>query len=83
MRVEIKVPELGDSGGEEASVSFWYYDPGEKIEKDEDLVELLTDKAAFNITAPASGTLLEAGVGEGDTVKSGDLLGVMESEEPA
>ena len=81
MRVEIRVPELGDSGDKEATVSFWYYDAGETVDRDENIVELLTDKAAFNITAPAAGKLVETSAGEGDTVKTGDLLGVIESEE--
>jgi len=83
MRIEIKTPELGDSGGEEATVSFWYYDAGEKVDAEQDLVELLTDKASFNITAPAAGILVETAAGEGDTVRTGDLLGVIESGESA
>jgi len=81
MRVEVKVPELGGSDVTEADVSFWYYDEGEEVDEGEDLVEILTDKAAFNISAPASGTLAEVNAGEGETVKVGQVLGVIETEE--
>ena len=80
MKTEIKVPELGDSEVTEASVSFWYFDPGEKVTQGEDLVEILTDKAAFNIEAPASGTLGDGPVGEGEKVQPGDIIGYIESE---
>ncbi len=81
MRIEVNVPELGDSGDEEATVSFWYYDGGEEVAADEDLVELLTDKATFNVTVPASGILVETRAAEGDTVKTGDILCVIEARE--
>jgi 2-oxoglutarate dehydrogenase E2 component (dihydrolipoamide succinyltransferase) len=81
MRIEIKVPELGDSGAEEAAVSFWYFDQGEKIKEGEDLVELVTDKAAFNLPAPAAGVLAEVKSAEGDSVKVGEVIGLIETEE--
>jgi len=80
MRIEIKVPELGDSGVDEATVSFWYFDQGEKVKESEDLVELVTDKAAFNLPAPAGGILAEVKASEGDAVKVGDVLGLIDAE---
>ncbi len=80
MRIEIKVPELGDSGVDEATVSFWYFDQGEKVKESEDLVELVTDKAAFNLPAPAGGILTEVKASEGDAVKVGDVLGLIDAE---
>jgi pyruvate/2-oxoglutarate dehydrogenase complex dihydrolipoamide acyltransferase (E2) component len=79
MKTEIKVPELGDDVTE-ATVSFWYFDEGEKVDEGADLVELLTDKAAFNVAAPAGGTLVKIDAGEGDKVAVGDAIGAIETE---
>lgn len=80
MKVEIKVPDMGDEEITEATVSFWYYDEGEKVSEGEDLVELLTDKATFNVAAPASGVLLRVGAGEGETVRPAQVIGYLETE---
>ncbi len=79
MKVEVKLPALGDSDATEASVSFWYFDEGEEVCEGDDLLEVLTDKAAFNVPAPASGKLVEASAGEGQAVKVGDVLGHIET----
>ena len=80
MKVEIRLPELGDDKDLEASVSFWYFDPGEAVKEGDDLLEVVTDKAAFNVPAPASGKVIEITTGEGAVVKAGDLLGAIEAE---
>jgi pyruvate dehydrogenase E2 component (dihydrolipoamide acetyltransferase) len=81
MRHEVRLENLGDEKAAEATVSFWYFDAGEQVSEGQDLVEIVTDKATFNVTAPASGTLTEVVAGEGQAVKPGDLLGVMEAGE--
>ena len=81
MRIEIQLPELGDDGPEEGQVSFWLVDAGEEVSEGDDLVEILTDKATFNIPAPAAGTLAEVLANEGDTVKVGETLAVLEAKE--
>ena len=78
--MEVKLPELGEDAGDSAKVSFWYYDVGEKVEEGEDLVEMVTDKATFNVPAPVSGDLKEILVGEGDEAKVGDVLAVIEED---
>lgn len=80
MRIEVKLPELGEDAGKEATVSFWYVEDGGAIEKDEDLVEMVTDKATFNVPAPASGVLREIKTLEGEKVEVGGLMAVIESE---
>jgi len=75
----VRLPELDEKSGE-AAVSFWYYDKGEKVAKGEDLLEVVTDKATFNVPVPESGTLAEVGAAEGQGVQPGDLLGVIETE---
>ena len=79
MRIDIKMPALGDDGPGEGTISFWMVDPGEAFKKDDDLVEVLTDKATFNVPAPADGKLVEVVAGEAAKAKVGEVIGVMES----
>lgn len=74
---KVILPELGE-GIEKATVSYWYFQAGEKVNEKDDLVELATDKATFNLPSPASGTLKEVFFHEGDAVKVGEVLGTIE-----
>lgn len=67
------LPELGE-GIEQATVTFWYFKEGDAVKENEDLVELATDKAAFNLPAPASGTLSRILIKEGQAVRPGEAL---------
>ncbi len=80
MRTEIKLPHLGDDAGDEASVSFFYPEVGDHIKEGEDLVEMLTDKAAFNVPSPVSGTLVEFLVRDNDLVKVGQPLAIVDTD---
>ena len=74
---EVRLPELGEEI-EKAVVSFWYFKVGDRVKQDDDLVELATDKATFNVPAAASGTLKEIRVSEGSEAKIGEVLAVIE-----
>ncbi|MBM3250063.1 MAG: biotin/lipoyl-binding protein [Candidatus Omnitrophica bacterium] len=74
---KVVLPELGE-GIEKATVTYWYFQPGEKVSEKDDLVELATDKATFNLPSPASGTLAEILFKEGDAVNVGEVLGIIE-----
>jgi len=74
---KIVLPELSE-GVQKATVSYWYFKTGEKVNEKDDLVELTTDKATFNLPSPSSGVLTEIVFSEGQTVKPGDILGVIE-----
>lgn len=80
MKFEVRLENLGE-GADEATVSFWYYDPGEEVSEGEDLAEIVTDKATFNVPAPVTGRLAEIVAKEGFAVKRGDLLGTIETKE--
>lgn len=80
MRTEVKLPELGEDAGKEATVSFWYVEEGGRIAKDEDLVEMVTDKATFNVPSPAGGVIKEIKSLEGDKVEVGQLMAIIEDE---
>ena len=76
MSNQILVPFLGESVVE-ATVSKWLKQVGEKIDSDESLVELETDKVNVEVPSPLAGTLTSITVKEGETVKVGALLGII------
>lgn len=73
---KVILPELGE-GIEKATVSYWYFKEGERVSEKNDLVELTTDKATFNLPSPCSGTLSEILFHEGDTINVGEVLAVI------
>ena len=77
MSNQILVPSLGESITE-ATVSKWLKQIGEQVNSDEPLVELETDKVNVEVPSPSNGTLSTIKVKEGDTVKVGSLLGIVE-----
>ena len=69
----VTLPPLAE-GVDKANVSYWHRSIGDAIKEGEDLVELVTDKAAFNVPSPASGILKEVLIEEGNEVKVGQVL---------
>ena len=76
MSNQILVPSLGESVTE-ATVSKWLKQVGERVDSDEPLVELETDKVNVEVPSPLAGTLSSIKVKEGDTVEVGTLLGIV------
>jgi 2-oxoglutarate dehydrogenase E2 component (dihydrolipoamide succinyltransferase) len=74
--VDVMVPTLGESVSE-ATVSTWFKQVGDTVQRDEMLCELETDKVSVEVPAPASGTLTEILAAEGATVAAGGKLAVM------
>ena len=74
---EFKLPELAE-GINEAVVSFWHFKEGDSIKEGDEIVEMATDKAAFNVPCKISGTLKKILTQEGDTVKVGQALAIIE-----
>ena len=74
MSEKIVVPALGESVTE-ATVSKWLKSVGEKVDSDEPIVELETDKVNVEVPSPSDGVLENISVKEGDTVEVGTLLG--------
>ncbi|MBF0387325.1 MAG: hypothetical protein HQL20_05660 [Candidatus Omnitrophica bacterium] len=70
----ILVPDLGD-GIVSVEVASWYKAEGAVVMKDDDLVELVTDKASFNVPAPVSGVLQRIHVAAGQEAVIGSSLG--------
>lgn len=80
MSVEVKVPNLPESVSD-ATVAKWHKKPGDAVERDENLVDLETDKVVLEVPAPADGVLSDISAEEGETVTEGQLLGKMEEGE--
>tara|TARA_B110000444_G_C18800398_1_gene577136 strand:- start:441 stop:1691 length:1251 start_codon:yes stop_codon:yes gene_type:complete len=78
MSEKILVPALGESVTE-ATVSKWFKNEGDKVDSDEPLVELETDKVNVEVPSPLSGTIEKINVKEGETVNVGALLGKISS----
>lgn len=74
------LPELGE-GIEQAVVSYWHFKEGDKVEQGEDMVEMATDKATFNLPAPTSGILSKIYFEEGETVSVGVTIAEIKEEE--
>ncbi|MCE7030436.1 2-oxoglutarate dehydrogenase complex dihydrolipoyllysine-residue succinyltransferase [Jiella avicenniae] len=74
MATEIKVPTLGESVTE-ATIGQWFKQPGDRVEQDETIAELETDKVTVEVPAPAAGVLQEIVAKEGETVGVGALIG--------
>jgi 2-oxoglutarate dehydrogenase E2 component (dihydrolipoamide succinyltransferase) len=72
----VLLPALGENI-EKATVTFWFKKPGDNVAQNEDLVELTTDKAAFNLPSPASGVLNQIIAEEGAVVRVGEILAVI------
>jgi len=71
--MEVKLPILAE-GVEKASVSYWHKNAGEEVREGEDLVELVTEKATFNLQSPATGRLEEVFIKEGEEARVGTVL---------
>ena len=80
---EVRLPDLVETSGDKdagtsAKVSFVYVDAGDQVDEGADLVELVTDKATFNVPSPKAGKVKRVVVGESDTVNVGDIICVLE-----
>lgn len=76
MSTEVKVPALPESVSE-ATVVTWHKQPGEAVERDENLVDLETDKVVLEVPAPEDGILGEILKPEGETVTAGEVVAVL------
>src|ERR1700735_3933279 len=77
MTIEVRVPQLPESVADATLVS-WHKKPGDAVARDENLVDLETDKVVLEVPAPVAGVLKEIKLGDGTTVTSGQVLAVIE-----
>lgn len=73
----ILVPDLGA----EARLSHWYVQPGEQVALGDRVAELLIPGVTIDVSAPASGTLVQRQVMQGEVVRHGSCLGIIQEQE--
>lgn len=76
MSVEVVMPQMGESITE-GTISKWLKQVGDKIERDESLLEISTDKVDAEVPSPGAGILLEIRANEGETVEVGSVVAVI------
>jgi 2-oxoglutarate dehydrogenase E2 component (dihydrolipoamide succinyltransferase) len=79
MPTDVVMPQMGESIFE-GTLTKWLKKPGEKVQRDEPLFEISTDKVDAEIPAPASGVLKEIKVSEGATVQVNTVVGVIDAD---
>jgi 2-oxoglutarate dehydrogenase E2 component (dihydrolipoamide succinyltransferase) len=79
MRIEVKVPVLPESVAEATLVN-WHKKAGDRVKRDENLVDVETDKVVLELPAPDSGAVTEIIKGDGSTVTAGEVIAVIDTE---
>ena len=79
MRIEVKVPQLPESVAEATLVS-WHRQPGDAVKRDENLIDVETDKVVLELPSPGDGVLVELVKPDGSTVTSNEVIAVIDSE---
>jgi 2-oxoglutarate dehydrogenase E2 component (dihydrolipoamide succinyltransferase) len=79
MQVEVKVPQLSESVSE-ATLVAWRKKAGEPVKRDENLIDVETDKVVLELPAPADGVLVKIVKKDGESVTSGEIIAVIDTE---
>ena len=82
MRIDVTMPQMGESIAE-GTITRWIKQVGDKVERDEPIFEISTDKVDAEIPAPSAGVLVEVRNQEGDTVAVNDVVAVIETDADA
>src|SRR5689334_3348782 len=82
MRIEVKVPQLPESVAEATLVN-WHKKPGDAVKRDENLIDVETDKVVLELPAPSDGVLTEITRPDGSTVTSNDVIAVIDTDAKA
>ncbi|MFZ5509312.1 MAG: 2-oxoglutarate dehydrogenase complex dihydrolipoyllysine-residue succinyltransferase [Pseudomonadota bacterium] len=82
MLIEVKVPQLSESVAEATLVN-WHKKEGEAVSRDENLIDIETDKVVLETPAPESGVLVKIIKGDGTTVTSGEIIAQIDTEAKA
>ncbi|KAB2968280.1 dihydrolipoyllysine-residue succinyltransferase [Zoogloea sp.] len=82
MLIEVKVPQLSESVSEATLVS-WHKKEGDSVSRDENLIDIETDKVVLETPAPADGVLVKIVKNGGDSVTSGEVIATIDTEAKA
>jgi 2-oxoglutarate dehydrogenase E2 component (dihydrolipoamide succinyltransferase) len=82
MLIEVKVPQLSESVAE-ATLSAWHVKEGDAVGRDQNLIDIETDKVVLELPAPAAGVIVKIIKGNGETVVSGEVIAQLDTEAAA
>ncbi|PWB40884.1 MAG: dihydrolipoyllysine-residue succinyltransferase [Rhodocyclales bacterium] len=82
MIIDVKVPQLSESVAEATLVS-WHKQEGQAVARDENLIDIETDKVVLELPAPESGVLVKILKGNGETVVAGEVIAQLDTEAKA
>ena len=78
-QIEVKVPQLSESVAE-ATMLTWHKKVGEAVARDENLIDIETDKVVLELPAPGAGVLVQIIKGDGSTVVAGEVIAIIDTE---
>ncbi|WP_296945188.1 2-oxoglutarate dehydrogenase complex dihydrolipoyllysine-residue succinyltransferase [uncultured Massilia sp.] len=81
-QIEVKVPQLSESVAE-ATLLSWHKKVGESVSRDENLIDIETDKVVLELPAPSAGVIVQIIKGDGGTVVSGEVIAIIDTEASA
>ncbi len=81
-KIEVVVPQLSESVAE-ATLLTWHKKVGESVGRDENLIDVETDKVVLELPAPAAGVIVQIVKGDGSTVTSGELIAIIDTDATA
>ena len=82
MIIEVKVPQLSESVAE-ATLSSWHVKEGDAVARDQNLIDIETDKVVLELPAPDAGVIVKIIKGNGETVTSGEVIAQIDTEAKA
>jgi len=82
MLIEVKVPQLSESVAE-ATLSAWHVKEGDAVARDQNLIDIETDKVVLELPAPDAGVIVKIVKGNGETVASGEVIAHLDTEAKA
>ncbi|WP_317203772.1 2-oxo acid dehydrogenase subunit E2, partial [Janthinobacterium sp.] len=78
-QIEVKVPQLSESVAE-ATLLTWHKKVGEPVGRDENLIDVETDKVVLELPAPSAGVIVQIIKGDGSTVVAGEVIAIIDTE---
>ena len=78
--MQVRLPEFSENGNE-VILTMWHVPESGRVTEGEDLLEIVTDKATFDIPAPCSGVLVKIAKKEGEKATAGDLVAEIQEDD--
>ena len=81
-QIEVKVPVLSESVAE-ATLLSWHKKVGESVSRDENMIDIETDKVVLELPAPSAGVIVQLLKADGDTVVANEVIAIIDTEASA